>query len=81
MTASVGIFEAKTRLSELVERVERGEEVIITRRGTPVARLVPANAQCSDEVRRAIQDIRAFAKRHRLGGIDWKALRDAGRRK
>ena len=35
----VGIFEAKTRLSELLERVERGEDVVITRRGAPIARL------------------------------------------
>ena len=35
----VGIFEAKTRLSELLERVERGEDIVITRRGAPVARL------------------------------------------
>ncbi len=41
MTATVGIFEAKTKLSALVERVERGEELVITRRGKPVAKLVP----------------------------------------
>jgi prevent-host-death family protein len=37
----VGMHEAKTRLSQLVERAEAGEEIIIARRGTPVARLVP----------------------------------------
>lgn len=35
----VGLFEAKTKLSEYVERAERGEEIVITRRGKPVARL------------------------------------------
>ncbi|SDB30753.1 type II toxin-antitoxin system Phd/YefM family antitoxin [Bauldia litoralis] len=39
MTQSVGAFEAKTKFSELLDRVEKGEEVIITRRGKPVARL------------------------------------------
>ena len=39
--ASVGIFEAKTHLSELVARAEAGETVTITRHGRPVARLVP----------------------------------------
>lgn len=39
--ATVGIFEAKNRLSELVERAARGEEVVITRRGEQVARLLP----------------------------------------
>ena len=38
---TVGVGEAKTHLSELLRRVERGEEVIIERGGTPVARLVP----------------------------------------
>jgi prevent-host-death family protein len=39
--AKIGMHEAKTQLSRLVERVEAGEEVIITRRGKPAARLVP----------------------------------------
>ncbi|MBJ7329759.1 MAG: type II toxin-antitoxin system Phd/YefM family antitoxin [Solirubrobacteraceae bacterium] len=40
MTKSVGVHEAKTHLSVLIERVEAGEEVVITRRGAPVAKLV-----------------------------------------
>ncbi|HVY78714.1 MAG TPA: type II toxin-antitoxin system prevent-host-death family antitoxin [Solirubrobacterales bacterium] len=40
--AKVGMHEAKSNLSKLVERVEGGEEIVITRRGTPAARLVPA---------------------------------------
>jgi prevent-host-death family protein len=46
----VGMHEAKTKLSQLVERVEAGEEIVIARNGTPVARLVPvvqANALAS----------------------------------
>jgi len=41
-TATVSLYEAKTRLSHLVDRAIRGEEVIITRHGRPVARLVSA---------------------------------------
>jgi prevent-host-death family protein len=40
-TQSVGLFEAKTHLSELVARAEQGEEVVITRHNKPVARIVP----------------------------------------
>jgi prevent-host-death family protein len=40
--ATVSLYEAKTRLSHLVDRALRGEEVVITRHGRPVARLVPA---------------------------------------
>jgi prevent-host-death family protein len=39
--AHIGMHEAKTQLSKLVERVEGGEEIVITRRGEPAARLVP----------------------------------------
>jgi prevent-host-death family protein len=42
MTKSVGVHEAKTNLSRLLERVSAGEEIVITRRGEEVARLVPA---------------------------------------
>ncbi len=38
---SIGLFEAKTHLSELINRVERGEEVVITRHNKAVAKLVP----------------------------------------
>jgi prevent-host-death family protein len=39
--AQVGMHEAKTKLSQLVERAESGEEIVIARNGKPVARLVP----------------------------------------
>jgi prevent-host-death family protein len=45
MSVSVGAFEAKTHLSSLLERVEMGEEITITKHGRPVARLVPAETQ------------------------------------
>lgn len=37
----IGMHEAKTKLSQLVERAERGEEIVITRNGTPAVRLTP----------------------------------------
>jgi prevent-host-death family protein len=39
--ARIGMHEAKTQLSKLVERAEAGEEIVITRHGQPAARLVP----------------------------------------
>lgn len=41
MSETVNVYEAKTRLSQLITRVEGGEEIIIARHGRPVARLVP----------------------------------------
>lgn len=43
----IGAFEAKTHLSELLAAAEAGESVTITRRGTPVARLVPASGSAA----------------------------------
>jgi prevent-host-death family protein len=45
----VGIFEAKTHLSSLLEEVEKGGEIVITRHGKPVARLVRAEQRLSPE--------------------------------
>ena len=49
--SSVGAYDAKTRLSELLNRVEKGEQIVITRHGRPVARLVPER---SDDLAQAI---------------------------
>mgnify|MGYP003346583903 CR=1 FL=1 len=56
--AQVTAFEAKTRFGELLERVARGEEVVITRHDKPVARLIPEGPRRLDEVRRSVQGLR-----------------------
>lgn len=48
MAVTVGAFEAKTHLSELLQRVEAGEQVTITKHGRPVARLVPVGQRPTD---------------------------------
>src|SRR5437667_76446 len=58
----VGAYEAKTHFSELLERVETGEELTITRHGTPIARLVPARRKSTAEQRRAAIDIEVDAE-------------------
>jgi prevent-host-death family protein len=75
---SVGSFEAKTNFSALLERVERGEQIIITRRGKPVARLVPMAPP--KKVSDAMAKLRELRKGSTLGGLSWKELRDAGRK-
>jgi len=78
---TVGLFEAKTHLSELIARAERGEEVIITRHNKPVARIVPIESVEPDAAARraAVSALLRSARGRRLG-MDWKALRDEGRR-
>jgi prevent-host-death family protein len=82
MTTTVGIFEAKNRLSELVERAARGEEIVITRRGQQVARLLPPEVSDTQAQARALaQRIRESRATHALGpGIAIRQLIDEGRR-
>jgi prevent-host-death family protein len=77
--ATVGSFEAKTHLAALLDRVAQGEEIVITRHGKPVARLVPAMAKDRDRVRQAIGRMKELRRGSSLGG-PWKELRDEGRR-
>lgn len=44
MTATFGVFDARSRFSELIDRAERGEEIIVTRHGRVVARIAPPDA-------------------------------------
>jgi prevent-host-death family protein len=63
--AKISAFEAKTRFGELLDRVSKGEEVVITRHDRPVARLVPEGAQRLDDVRRAVAGLRELQQRIR----------------
>jgi prevent-host-death family protein len=76
----VGAFEAKTQLSALLERVARGEEVVITKHGRPVAKLVPAAAHDRERVAETIRKLKELRKNVTLGGLSWQELRDEGRR-
>jgi len=80
--STVGIFEAKNRLSELVERAARGEEIVITRRGEQVARLMPpAVPNALGQARTLAERIRRSRAQHPLGaGISIRALIEEGRR-
>jgi prevent-host-death family protein len=81
---TVGSYEAKTHLPQLLERVEHGETITITRHGKPVARLVPAVATTPrPEVAAIIAAMRAFQEEEgpTLGGkITIRDLIDEGRR-
>ena len=63
--STVTAFEAKTRFGELLDRVAKGEEVVITRHDRPVARLVPEGAQRLDDVRQAVAGLRGLQARIR----------------
>jgi len=65
---SVGIFEAKTHLSELVDRVSRGEVIEITRHGKPVARLTPVHegATAPPSSEDVIASLRSISRQSKL---------------
>ncbi len=74
---TVGAFEAKTRLSELLERASRGETIVITKHGHPVARLVPGGPRDTERAAKAVERLRGF--RGVLEGVTIEDL-VAGRR-
>jgi len=77
----IGAFEAKNRLSELLQRVENGEEVTITRHGKPVARLVPAAATADqDRIREAVDWLKRTRKKRKLDGVTIRQLINEGRK-
>ena len=79
---SVGSFEAKTHLPQLLERVERGESILITRHGKPVAVLSPAPVEEPKGIAQTIKDFKAYSQKQKrsLKGMTAKELIDEGRR-
>ena len=84
--ASVTAFEAKTRFGRLLERVARGEEVVITRHEKPVARMVPEGRGHLENIRTAAAGLRKLRQRiaarpgRKLSHAQIKSLIEEGRR-
>ena len=66
---TVGIFEAKTNLSALLERVCAGESITISKRGVPVAVLSPSKPEQNDKRKTAIEAAKKFRKRLKGRGM------------
>jgi prevent-host-death family protein len=79
----IGAFEAKNKLGQLLDLVEHGEEIVITRHGKAVARLIPPDRAVNrEQARTALRSIRERAEKLKLGPFEWtewKSYRDAGR--
>lgn len=66
----IGAYEAKIRFSKLLEKVEAGEEITITKHGTPVARLIPVKKKTTPQERKeAIERWKESSKGITLGGL------------
>jgi prevent-host-death family protein len=77
---SVGPYEAKTHLAELLERVRRGERITITKHGVPVAVLQPPDDLSQEDHAAVIEELRAFRSRHPLAGLSIREMIEEGRR-
>jgi len=81
---TIGAFEAKTHFSHLLEQAEHGEEIIITRHGQPVAKIVPIRAASyQQKMKRLNNELLAMRKGQDKGakpGSSIKELIEAGRR-
>ena len=77
----IGSYEAKTHLPSLLNRVVKGERIIITKHGSPVAMLVPFSAQVNPETKAIINQIREFRKHLKLDGLSLKDMIKEGRRR
>lgn len=75
----IGAFEAKTHFSALLEKVAKGEQVLITKRGDPVA-ILNGIKSAKNNKKEAIRALIDFAEHHQLSGLNWKDLRDEGKR-
>lgn len=87
--SQIGAFEAKNTLGSLLDRVEQGEEIVITRHGKPIAKLLPNDTRIDrEQVQAAFDRIRERARQYARQNpdappFDWeevKKLRDEGRR-
>ena len=76
----VGLFDAKTHLSALVDRAGRGEEITITKRGAAVARLIPAEGGRRKDPTEAAARIRELRRGLKLKAATIRALIEEGRR-
>jgi prevent-host-death family protein len=78
---TVGAFEAKTHLSELLDRVSKGETITITRHGVPAAMLVPVGPAAKKLTHREIvEGMRALRKRTKPDGVTVHEMVGEGRR-
>lgn len=80
---TVGTFDAKTHLSQLLDRVERGERIVITRNGRPVADLVPHEEAADAALRRRAKAVEALLRFKRIKlpkGVTIRDLINEGRK-
>lgn len=78
---SIGVYEAKTHLAELVDRASKGQRITITRRGVPVAMICPPEKAPQESASEAIDKFLAYRKKNKLRlGMSIREAIEEGRR-
>ena len=77
---TVGAYEAKTHLSQLLDLVAKGETISITKHGVPVAILQSPNETLKTDPKIIIMELKKFRKKHRLNGLTIREMIEQGRR-
>jgi prevent-host-death family protein len=72
--SEIGVYEAKTHLPKLLERIQKGERFTITKHGRPVAELVPVTRKHPEAIRQAIHGIRSYRETLRQRGVTTQRL-------
>lgn len=78
--ASVGVYEAKTKLPRLLSRVARGDRITITKHGVPIARLIPASRGRARSAKDIVRALLEFRKGRSLGRLSLRKAVATGRR-
>jgi prevent-host-death family protein len=78
---TISFYDARTHLSELLDQVAKGKQVLITRRGKPAALLSPPPAETKADVKQVIAEMKALRRGQTLGkGLSIRDLIEEGRR-
>ncbi len=77
---TIGAYEAKTHLPQLLRRVSKGEKITITKHGVPVAILQAPEASRKSPAKEVIDQMRQFRRNHFRGDLSIREMIDEGRR-
>jgi len=82
MAQSIGAFEAKTHFSQILDKAERGEDFVITKRGKPVAKIIPFEQKKEMTYKEAVDQLIEFRKLYRgePGSFNIREAIEDGRR-
>jgi prevent-host-death family protein len=81
MTQQIGAFEAKTHFSQILEKTEQGTDFIVTKRGKPVAKIIPFKQDLEMTWEEALEEFRKYRKLYRgkPGSFNIREAREEGR--